>query len=252
MMDIVNLGHFANKYMIAPWVEWPQTAIFRFCRGTLNRTRVVKVEALKSALILARDTHHDILWHAIPEAWKARLETNMLQFSGALDGAQEAGHRAFLVDLYYLAVTRKGSPHDNAEFPHPGMSATHLRRLLAGYWSLSMLWLHLSTNPPPYDHQCFNPTACNAAWRTLWQGETHSAEMDTFNPADVLGRLLCIDTRLRSYQLSSIAGSLAACFSLITQQNNSLLMRIRTEVRDSLEVRFFGTYFLFCFQSKID
>jgi hypothetical protein len=111
MMDIVNLGHFANKYMIAPWVEWSQTAILRFFRDTLNRTRVSKVEALKSALIVARDTHHDILWHAIPEAWQARLEVKSRQWDGVRCTVLRGGDRRGIEDD--VEVFRRGQYWEN-------------------------------------------------------------------------------------------------------------------------------------------
>ncbi|KAJ7610589.1 hypothetical protein DFH06DRAFT_1246149 [Mycena polygramma] len=255
MEDVAHLAHFSNKYLIASWRQWAIAALVHCCR-VIDAGVPLPSAALASAMLIARED--PVLSSAISRAWKFRLENGIMDFSDALDAGEAAGNRDFLTDVYYLALTRKpmgGGAPSSTQFPHAHLRPAHVRRLLAGSYSLTMLWMYLSDNPPDYElpavnrSPCGNHASCIEAWKTLWRTQMHSEWVDRFNPADVLGRLqhfeICLRGRLpgaprRNYFNSDIPWeNRPACFTSIMENNNPF-HRLRTEIRDSLDTRFFG------------
>ncbi|KAJ7613101.1 hypothetical protein FB45DRAFT_1009103 [Roridomyces roridus] len=197
---VLDLGHFASKYMMTSWLEWSVSVIKYLCKSPLNPG--LSVDVLRPALLLAKNAPKaSELWDTIPDLWKLRLQQtrSLPKYSDALDAAEAAGHRTFLVDIYYLILSaRRGykGPSRTAtsqQFPYHGLAPIHIQRLFAGSWSLTMLWQQLMNHPPEYrlpQHwDCAKHARCTTQWKQIWREGLRSTDMDAHNPADVIGRI---------------------------------------------------------------
>ncbi|KAJ7174915.1 hypothetical protein C8R46DRAFT_1082034 [Mycena filopes] len=249
LMDVVRVGHFANKYFATSWLEWSVSVIRTFCVPGSPHLQAISSDVLGSALHLAHLTHDADLLAMICGIWKQQLEMGRLDYSAALDAAEAAGQREFMAELYYQALARRqphyGTDPANTQFPYRGMKPIHVQRLLAVHWSLTTLGAHIASHPPNYappaDQRvpCESHGVCNRAWNAAWRERMHAATNDEFSPADVLARLHDAEQRMRIGHQWAGGGGPPLCFDLIMRERNPFL-RLRQEIRDSLETRFFG------------
>ncbi|KAJ7608176.1 hypothetical protein FB45DRAFT_806404 [Roridomyces roridus] len=255
-VSVANLGHFANKYMMTGLVEWAVAVIQRLCQNpTPGPNGQFPAEFLRSALLLAKDAPIAAeLWDLIPEVWKRHLKFifSRLQYRDALDAAELVGHRAFLVDLYYLILSHR--PHSwgmtalpPQQFTHRGLAPIHLQRLFAGTWSLTILWQQLANHRPkdqlPSNLMCSGHSKCVADWNKRWRDCTRSSDVDSLNPADIIGRITKAEKLFRTKYPTELSVSSSCVYKMMGLDNP--FERVRKEVKDSLAQRFFDTIFPF-------
>ncbi|KAJ7642041.1 hypothetical protein FB45DRAFT_901656 [Roridomyces roridus] len=243
ILTVLDLAHFAQKYMMASWVEYAVAAIQYFCRQPNAASNTgLSLEVLRSTLTLAATSPQAAeLWTDIPHVWKLRLKTHpRLEYCDALDAAEAVGplSREFLIDLYYAILCRIRMPPYHwtstaTQFPYPRVAPVHLARILMGYWSLTVMWLHLSKNPPKLPCGTQHRT-CAENWEKAWVEMIHHPHLDEFNPADVIARLWAMEKRARHTLTNS-------CADRLLDGENNPFRRVRLEVMDSLAERFFGT-----------
>ncbi|KAJ7622031.1 hypothetical protein FB45DRAFT_838238, partial [Roridomyces roridus] len=249
---VLDLGHLANKYMMTSWVEWAVSVIQYLCKTSNTGSRALSADVFRSALLLSKKAPQAVdLWKTIPELWKKRLPGSIgMEVRDALDAAEAVGHRAFLVDIYYLILSEKrtctglngSSASLQQQFPYRGLAPIHIQRILAGSWSLTMLWQQLVNKPPefqlPPNWKCGVHTKCTPLWKQNWRDGMHSSDMDSLNPADIVGRIDCAERRYA--RLTHWQSDATCCIYIIMTEHNPFA-RVKKEVKDSLAQRFFGT-----------
>ncbi|KAJ7738982.1 hypothetical protein B0H16DRAFT_1465537 [Mycena metata] len=188
--------------------------------------------------------------YLMTEVWKDQLTRGVSDHADALDAGEVAGQRKFMTDVYYHALARKPSQTSTTpaatQFPLPRLSPVHVQRLFAGQWSLTMLGIFISNNPPRFQlptgftPPCTDHVLCTRKWDAVWKERMHSISLDEFSLTDVIGRLYESERRMRTgAHWDGGRSGAPACFDLIIREK-SPFQRVREGVRESLETRFFG------------
>lgn len=136
----------------------------------------------------------------VVDKWIARIKVrNHLPLLPALLTSDKYNLRRLQGFAYYRQLLDMNSvtplPGSTVtKFSHPDLSSVQIRRLLAGYWSLSRYWERLRTSAPefPRAENCspqIHQVVCVATWSKRWLVAAGSTEANKRGPANVLMKI---------------------------------------------------------------
>jgi hypothetical protein len=202
---LINIAIITHKYHFESIESWAIEELFiavrRYHLHTMSAdiyARVLEVAILCEHAqlrdVLIEDSISRILWYGLsPEPLLAVAERHGLR------KLQGVAYYRQLTQLDRTAInTNSGT--SRLQFG-PAFSMEQRFRLLSGYQSLVRLWEFLRQSPPdfssPSPPSCQDHSKCISTWREKWIQVGKAEETLSHAAVDLLGRLSCMDDRLR-------------------------------------------------------
>jgi hypothetical protein len=147
LQDILAVAHLAHKYQMMTWETWAFLVIDNLIE---QHPRGLSSPEFVAIYHLCRRSFAGDLGAKTSAQWLGRITRNELPISDALNAAETSQDRHFLTSLYKIQLSRMPTTTTNmfhpTELPMHGIAPVHVRRILAGFCSLSLSWSQVRQN----------------------------------------------------------------------------------------------------------
>lgn len=233
-MRLLHLATISHKYNFPTLEKWSMDIVVLNCSSGLNYFASCPAGDIETIFKAAIRTNRMDLRDLVEEIWISRLKAEpWLPVLRALRFGDAHNMRGFLGEVYYIQAMRSfiAPPCDSfssAPIPIPSPLGTpHDQRLLAGFYSLAMLWERFCTTKFVRSTSC-SYHYCSFPAPEFWDNAFKSSAVRNCRSTDIIGRIESV----QAFQSGHRGKHCSACQSHFSETLSTYQADIRANLAD--------------------